>query len=278
MTDTQVQQGDKVSWPWSGSHPSGEVAEVKKDGELAIESNKGNTIKKNADPENPAVHISRPGNDVVKRAHELDIEEKANGTNGHQTNGASKEDKQPEPEKEEEKQSEPEKKTEDKQPEPEPEKQDEEMKDAPAGEEKQAEPEKPAEEKTEQNGVAESAGEPKAEQPKEAPKETPKKEAAKPEEKKPETPKAEEKKVEAPKTGTKRKAEDSPAAGTNGATEGDKAEPTSKKQKVAVEDRPKKAGRPKKNPTEKKEPAKKKQPKKAATEDGQPRRSARNRS
>ncbi|ORX98770.1 hypothetical protein BCR34DRAFT_495824, partial [Clohesyomyces aquaticus] len=61
-----------VSWQWSGSRPGGEVAEVKEHGELAIQSNKGNTIKKNADPEDPAVHVQRSGNDVVKRAHELD--------------------------------------------------------------------------------------------------------------------------------------------------------------------------------------------------------------
>jgi hypothetical protein len=36
-----------------------------------------NTIKKNAAPDNPAVHIERSGNDVVKRASELNVEEKA---------------------------------------------------------------------------------------------------------------------------------------------------------------------------------------------------------
>ena len=35
---------------------------------------KGNTIKKNASPDNPGVHVSRQGNDVVKRASELDKE------------------------------------------------------------------------------------------------------------------------------------------------------------------------------------------------------------
>jgi len=68
-----------VSWQWSGGRPSGEVAEVVKEGEATVTSNRGNEIKKNADPEDPAVHISRPGNDVVKRAHELDVEEKASG-------------------------------------------------------------------------------------------------------------------------------------------------------------------------------------------------------
>ncbi|KAF1826805.1 uncharacterized protein K489DRAFT_290626, partial [Dissoconium aciculare CBS 342.82] len=60
-----------VSWNWGSGKPGGTVAEVKEHGEIAIQSNKGNTIKKNADPENPAVHVERSGNDVVKRASEL---------------------------------------------------------------------------------------------------------------------------------------------------------------------------------------------------------------
>ncbi|EXJ87825.1 hypothetical protein A1O1_04752 [Capronia coronata CBS 617.96] len=50
------------------------------EGELAITSKRGNKIKKNADPSNPAIHIARSGNDVVKRASELTVEEKANGS------------------------------------------------------------------------------------------------------------------------------------------------------------------------------------------------------
>jgi hypothetical protein len=68
-----------VSWQWGSGAPGGTVAEVAKEGEIAIESKKGNTIKKNADPENPAVHVERSGNDVVKRASELNVEEKADG-------------------------------------------------------------------------------------------------------------------------------------------------------------------------------------------------------
>jgi hypothetical protein len=70
-----------VSWQWSGGRPSGEVAEVKEQGEVIVESNRGNTIKRTANgPEDPAVHVAREGNDVVKNAHELAVEEKANGT------------------------------------------------------------------------------------------------------------------------------------------------------------------------------------------------------
>ncbi|KAI4150796.1 MAG: hypothetical protein L6R39_002165 [Caloplaca ligustica] len=65
-----------VSWAYGGGRPGGEVAEKKDEGEIAIQSKRGNTIKRNADPDNPAVHITRPGNDVVKRQSELDVEEK----------------------------------------------------------------------------------------------------------------------------------------------------------------------------------------------------------
>lgn len=66
-----------VSWNWGGGAPGGKVAEKKTEGEIAIKSKRGNTIKKNAEPNNPAVHIERSGNDVVKKASELNIEKKA---------------------------------------------------------------------------------------------------------------------------------------------------------------------------------------------------------
>ncbi len=71
-----------VSWNWGSGAPGGKVAETKDHGEIAIQSKKGNTIKKNAEPDNPAVHIARSGNDVVKRASELNVEEKASRSNG----------------------------------------------------------------------------------------------------------------------------------------------------------------------------------------------------
>ncbi|KAI0018170.1 hypothetical protein F4780DRAFT_752266 [Xylariomycetidae sp. FL0641] len=107
MASEEPEVGDKVSWNWGGGAPGGKVANKKKEGEIAIKSKKGNTIKKNADPENPAVHIDRSGNDVVKRASELNIEEKRSGNkrgsddetkskrkadeNSHTTNGNGKE-------------------------------------------------------------------------------------------------------------------------------------------------------------------------------------------
>ena len=70
-----------VSWNWGGGAPGGKVAETKEHGEISIQSKRGNTIKKNAEPGNPAVHIERSGNDVVKKASELNVEEKASGSN-----------------------------------------------------------------------------------------------------------------------------------------------------------------------------------------------------
>lgn len=66
-----------VSWKWGSSgHPSGTVAEIKTHGSLEIES-KGKRVRRNADLDNPAVHVAREGNDVVKRASELTKESSA---------------------------------------------------------------------------------------------------------------------------------------------------------------------------------------------------------
>lgn len=86
-----------VSWQYGSSHPSGEVVEKKAEGEIAIQSKRGNTIKKKAEPGDPAVHITRPGNDVVKNQSELKVDEKANGAaeaevEADKEEGAAKED------------------------------------------------------------------------------------------------------------------------------------------------------------------------------------------
>lgn len=52
------------------------LAEKKTEGEVAIKSKRGNTIKRKAEPDNPAVHVARSGNDVVKKQSELEVEEK----------------------------------------------------------------------------------------------------------------------------------------------------------------------------------------------------------
>lgn len=46
---------------------------------MSVTSKRGNVIKRKGEPENPAVHVSRPGNDVVKKQSELTVEEKKNG-------------------------------------------------------------------------------------------------------------------------------------------------------------------------------------------------------
>ncbi|OLL21722.1 hypothetical protein NEOLI_001689 [Neolecta irregularis DAH-3] len=58
---------DNVSWNRENGEPSGTVAEVKGHGKLDIKT-KGKLAHKNDDPENPAVHAKRSGNDTVKRA------------------------------------------------------------------------------------------------------------------------------------------------------------------------------------------------------------------
>jgi Hypervirulence associated proteins TUDOR domain len=89
---TQLTFCATVSWNWGSGQPSGKVAETKTEGEVAIKSKRGNTIKKNASPSNPAVHVSRSGNDVVKRASELTVDEKASGSGS-----AAKKSKSPAP-------------------------------------------------------------------------------------------------------------------------------------------------------------------------------------
>ncbi|KAI9661123.1 MAG: hypothetical protein M1821_009450 [Bathelium mastoideum] len=99
MADKDIKEGDEVSWQWSGGRPGGTAAEVAKEGQVAIESHRGNTIAKNAEPDNPAVHVERPGNDVVKKASELDVEEEGPKHNG----GEEKNEEEGDEEKEEKK-------------------------------------------------------------------------------------------------------------------------------------------------------------------------------
>ncbi|KEF61397.1 uncharacterized protein A1O9_02963 [Exophiala aquamarina CBS 119918] len=75
-------QPHPVTWNWGSGQPGGTVAETKTEGDIAITSKRGNKVKKNAEPSNPAVHVERSGNDVVKKASELNVVEKANGSSG----------------------------------------------------------------------------------------------------------------------------------------------------------------------------------------------------
>jgi hypothetical protein len=202
-----------VSWNWGSGQPGGEVAEVKEQGEIAIESHRGNTIKKNASPDNPAVHIARSGNDVVKRASELQVDSKAEGTNGTSNGDSKKDDDKPAEAGKGDKPAESEKK-------------DDEMKDAPSTEEKKDE------DPTNGDSKAEAEADAKEDSKDDA------KETDKPAEKSGE---ASGKKTAAPKTGNKRKANDTPPKETND-TKDDA--PAAKKAK---------GGRPKKEPTKKKQ-------------------------
>ncbi|TCD67837.1 hypothetical protein EIP91_011899 [Steccherinum ochraceum] len=72
VRDDKLEEGQEVSWKWGSGNPSGKVAEIVTEGKAEVTSNKGNTIHKNARGEDdPAVKITRKGNDVVKLAHEL---------------------------------------------------------------------------------------------------------------------------------------------------------------------------------------------------------------
>lgn len=81
-----------VSWNWGGGAPGGTVAEKKHEGEVSITSKRGNKIKKNAEPNNPAVKVERSGNNVVKKASELNVESKANGSGGGAGGGGGKDE------------------------------------------------------------------------------------------------------------------------------------------------------------------------------------------
>lgn len=51
------------------------MAEVVTEGQATITTQRGNEVSKNAEPNDPAIAIERSGNDVVKKAHEVDVEQ-----------------------------------------------------------------------------------------------------------------------------------------------------------------------------------------------------------
>merc|ERR1712230_195194 len=110
MADKEIKEGDEVSWQWSGGRPGGVASEVKEQGEITMETKRGNEVKKNAEPDNPAVKVDREGHDVVKKASELEVEEE--GPN-HKEDGDKQDDKKDEENKDEEKKEGEDKKDED---------------------------------------------------------------------------------------------------------------------------------------------------------------------
>ena len=74
---------------------------------MTVTSHRGNDITKTGTQENPAVHIERSGNDVVKTASELKVEQKGPSQNEDGTwdtsNGTSSSANKEEPKRDEEK-------------------------------------------------------------------------------------------------------------------------------------------------------------------------------
>jgi len=79
-----------VAWQWGGGKPGGVASEVATEGELTMETKNGNEVKKNAEPENPAVRVERSGHDVVKRASELEVQEKGDKSSDEKKDGEEK--------------------------------------------------------------------------------------------------------------------------------------------------------------------------------------------
>lgn len=84
-----------VSWSWNGNNPSGVASEIKP-GDVTVVSHRGNEITKTGTESNPAVHIERSGNDVVKTVSELHVEKKGaqNGTSEKQEESKTEEKKE----------------------------------------------------------------------------------------------------------------------------------------------------------------------------------------
>ncbi len=97
-TVTDIPSLSTASWNWNGSTPSGEVAEKKAEGEVSVQSKRGNTIKKSAQPNDPAIHLARPGNHVVKNQSKLNVEEKASSGDANGTKEKEEEPAEAEPE------------------------------------------------------------------------------------------------------------------------------------------------------------------------------------
>merc|ERR1711939_1293850 len=45
MADKGIKEGDEVSWQWSGGRPGGVASEVKEQGEITMETKRGNEVK-----------------------------------------------------------------------------------------------------------------------------------------------------------------------------------------------------------------------------------------
>merc|ERR1712072_618615 len=170
MADKEIKEGDEVSWQWSGGRPGGVASEVKEQGEMTMETKRGNEVKKNAEPDNPAVKVDREGHDVVKKASELEVEQE--GPN-HKEDGEKQDDKKDEENKDEEKDGEGENKDEEKKDEDKNEVDGEEKKDSEepqAGEKRKADDDEEKKDESEPKKAKKDEAEPKENGEKPAPK------------------------------------------------------------------------------------------------------------
>ena len=66
-----------MTYAWGSGQPGGTVTQVESNADVTMETKKGNEVKKHGEPENPALYIERDGHDVVKKASEVEVSEKA---------------------------------------------------------------------------------------------------------------------------------------------------------------------------------------------------------
>lgn len=147
-----------VSWNWNGNHPSGVASEIKA-GEVTVVSHRGNEISKTGTESDPAVHIERSGNDVVKLASELHVEKKS------EQNGSSDKKEEPKPAEKKEESKPEEKKEEPKTEEKKEETKTTEKKDETNGEEAQTGDKRKADEKADAPTTAKEAEKEAAKEP-----------------------------------------------------------------------------------------------------------------
>ncbi|KAL7274457.1 hypothetical protein RUND412_002650 [Rhizina undulata] len=73
MSDKNIKEGDEVSWKYGAGEATGTVSEIATTGTLTVDT-ADKKVSRKASASNPAVHVSRDGNDVAKRASELSKE------------------------------------------------------------------------------------------------------------------------------------------------------------------------------------------------------------
>ena len=70
-----------VTYAWGSGQPGGTVTQVESNAPVTMETKNGNEVKKQGEESNPALYIARDGHDVVKKASEVEVEEKSDKPN-----------------------------------------------------------------------------------------------------------------------------------------------------------------------------------------------------